>query len=196
MGHIVLLGDSTLNNATDVAPGQSLPELLLGVLPSSWQVTTLAVDSMYTQISSLEKQTANMPSDATHLVISAGRNDCNEFLANNEDAESVRSFLDQLGSYYFVKLQQLLKTLEHAQQIVPAVYVCTAWDFTADTAVRGIVATFNDLIVRAALATDVGIVDLRLICVEHGDLTHPVPSKPSAQGAAKIATAIRDAVFK
>lgn len=49
-------------------------------------------------------------------------------------------------------------------------------------------ALFNDVILRAALARGLPVLDLRLICDEDTDFANPI--EPSGQGGGKIAAAI------
>ena len=51
---------------------------------------------------------------------------------------------------------------------------------------------FNDSIVRAAVAYDLALLDLRLICTEAGDYANSI--EPSARGGEKIARAIAEVV--
>jgi hypothetical protein len=47
---------------------------------------------------------------------------------------------------------------------------------------------FNDAILRVAFELRLGVIDLRLICVEPSDYANPI--EPSGAGGAKIARAI------
>lgn len=73
MGHIVLLGDSIFDNARYVPGGPSVVEHLRRALPAAWRATLLAVDGSVA--ADVVRQLADLPADATHLVVSAGGND-------------------------------------------------------------------------------------------------------------------------
>ena len=49
-------------------------------------------------------------------------------------------------------------------------------------------ATFNDVITRAAFEAGLPLIDLRLVCDEDADYANPI--EPSVAGGAKIAGAI------
>src|SRR4051812_37151558 len=72
MNHLVLLGDSTLDNKVYVPPGSDVTALLKRTLPQSWTVTLLAFDGA--MIRDVEKQVRSLPRDATQLLISVGGN--------------------------------------------------------------------------------------------------------------------------
>ena len=73
MGHVVLLGDSILDNARYVPDRPAVIEQLREALPRGWQASLLAVDGHITE--DVAKQLNKLPADATHLVVSAGGND-------------------------------------------------------------------------------------------------------------------------
>src|SRR4051812_11206812 len=73
MGHVVLLGDSIVDNARYVPNRPPVIEQLQRSLPRDWQATLLAVDGHV--IADVPAQVSRMPADATHLVVSAGGND-------------------------------------------------------------------------------------------------------------------------
>src|SRR5947209_18751306 len=73
MGHVVLLGDSIFDNAAYVGGGPDVIAQLRERLPNGWRASLLAVDGSV--VADLDKQVARIPTDATHLIISAGGND-------------------------------------------------------------------------------------------------------------------------
>lgn len=66
--HIVLLGDSTLDNAAYTDGGPDVVAQLRAVLPPGWEATLAAVDGATTR--TLGPQLAAIPAGATHLVLS------------------------------------------------------------------------------------------------------------------------------
>jgi hypothetical protein len=57
---------------------------------------------------------------------------------------------------------------------------------------RVALGAFNDVIVRAAFARGLPLIDLRAVCDEPGDYANPI--EPSVQGGGKIARAIARAL--
>ena len=73
MKHIVLPGDSIFDNARYVDEGPDVIKQLRSILPQDWQATLLAVDGSVT--TNAIDQIAEVPSSATHLIVSVGGND-------------------------------------------------------------------------------------------------------------------------
>jgi hypothetical protein len=73
MKHIVLLGDSVFDNAKYVDTDLDVEHQLKQILPQGFKVTRLALDG--DMIHNIKDQLRGLPSDATHLVVSAGGND-------------------------------------------------------------------------------------------------------------------------
>src|SRR5688572_1030904 len=98
MAHVVLLGDSILDNARYVPGGPSVIEHLRRALPRGWQGTLLAIDGSVA--SDVAAQVERLPSDATHLVVSAGGNDAlgHSAMILRESAASFAEVLDRLGA--------------------------------------------------------------------------------------------------
>ncbi len=89
MKHVVLLGDSILDNAayTDGAP--DVAAQLHKLMPSVDHVTLLATDGHMTV--DIGHQLKKLPLDATHLVLSVGGNDAlmhSDFLMEERQAAS------------------------------------------------------------------------------------------------------------
>src|SRR5215218_945815 len=72
-GHVVLLGDSILDNGSYVAGGPDVVQQVREALGTGWQATLRAVDGDVT--AGVPRQLRSVPSDATHLVVSVGGND-------------------------------------------------------------------------------------------------------------------------
>ena len=93
--HIVLLGDSTFDNAAFVADGFPVSRHLFIRVPG-WQTTLLAVSG--SAVSDMVKQLQKIPGDATHLFLSVGRNDAlNSVHIVNSPLCRVGSALHHLG---------------------------------------------------------------------------------------------------
>jgi hypothetical protein len=65
MNHVVLLGDSILDNGAYVAGGSPLVEQLRSRLHGDWRVTLLARDGAVAEY--VLRQLQQLPADATHL---------------------------------------------------------------------------------------------------------------------------------
>ncbi len=200
MPHLVLLGDSILDNAAYTAGGPDVATQLRGLLPAGWRATLAAVDG--SQAVDVAAQLARLPSgvagDATHLVLSVGGNDA--LMASGLLDEPVYSSADALrlvaasvrefeGRYRAAVAACLARGLPLA--------LCTIYHGNfpdADYRERVVVAlaVFNDAIVRTAFAHGLDVIDLRAVCTEPGDYANPI--EPSSTGGAKIARAIAGVV--
>ncbi|WP_457964126.1 GDSL-type esterase/lipase family protein [Arthrobacter sp. D1-29] len=190
-GHVVLLGDSILDNKAYVDGGPDVIAQVRAELPPGWNATLLAVDGDV--ISGVLQQLASLPRDATHLVVSAGGNDALGFAYLLESpASSVAEALNLFSSAQeqFAADYDLMAEAVSATGIPVA--LCTIYDTPASTAQHRIIKTalafFNDCISRAAFSRGMSLIDLRLICNEDGDYANPI--EPSSQGGAKIARAV------
>ncbi len=190
--HIVLLGDSILDNGAYVGDGPDVVSQLRKRLPAGSRATLGAVDGSVA--SSVRTQLKSAPSDATHLVVSAGGNDalhCANVL--EETAGSVGEALEKLAYVRedFVRDYRALLDDVKARGIPAA--VCTIYDARfADARQTRLASTgltiFNECITREASARGLALIDLRLICRTDQDLANPI--EPSVVGGAKIASAI------
>jgi hypothetical protein len=191
IGHVVLLGDSILDNKAYVSGDPDVVNQLRNELPLGWKATLLAIDGDV--ISGVLGQLRSLPQDATHLVVSAGGNDALGFaylLASpaGSVAEALQLFSsaqDRFAADYEVMTEALAATG------LPLA-VCTIYDTPGSVPEHRLVKTalafFNDCITRAAFARGASLIDLRLICNDDGDYANSI--EPSAQGGSKIAQAI------
>ena len=192
MKHVVLLGDSIFDNAAYVDGGPDVTAHLTEMLPNEWRVTLVAVDGSVA--SDVHHQLADIPSDATHLVISAGGNDALGHL----------SILDRVVSSSAETLAELAEIVERFEERYGAmleavlrrnlpVAVCTVYDpsfpdeITQRLAVTAL-SVFNDVILRRAFAAGLPVIDLRLVCNHPDDYANPI--EPSVQGGRKIAATL------
>lgn len=192
MPHIVLLGDSIFDNAAYVAGGPDVVQQLRDRLPDDWSATLRAVDGSVT--ASVPAQVARLPQEATHLVISVGGNDALghlDFLA--QPAESTAEVLDELANMAAGFERDYRVMLEVVLNVGLPVALCTVYDPRfPDPALQRLAVTgltmFNDVILRAAFAHGLPVLDLRLICDDDADYANPI--EPSVEGGAKISDAI------
>ena len=73
MPHLVLIGDSILDNAAYTRGGPDVVSQVRGLLAPGWEATLLAVDGSTTD--HVADQLGRLPKQATHLVLSVGGND-------------------------------------------------------------------------------------------------------------------------
>ncbi|HEX8668767.1 MAG TPA: SGNH/GDSL hydrolase family protein [Allosphingosinicella sp.] len=191
MGHVILLGDSIFDNAAYVRGGPDVVKQLQRRLPTDWKASLRAVDGAVTR--GVASQLSRLPSDATHLVVSAGGNDA--LGASHVLGQSVAS------------VAEAVSLLETAQRRFAADYeamvdgvaalrlptaLCTIYDTPPSEPdqriIRTALAVFNDVITRAAFARGLPLIDLRLICDEDEDYANPI--EPSVHGGEKISAAI------
>ena len=196
MPHVILLGDSIFDNAAYTAGGPDVLAQLRKLLPSGWTATLLAVDG--DRIADVNRRLAQLPSGATHLVLSVGGNDAlshGDLLTRpSRSAAEVLTLLANAAGEFEERYRGLIARLLQAG--VPFT-VCTIYngnfpdrDFQriASTAL----SSFNDAILRVGFERRLTIIDLRLICDAPADYANPI--EPSSVGGAKIARAIASAV--
>ncbi|MBW8758880.1 MAG: SGNH/GDSL hydrolase family protein [Burkholderiales bacterium] len=192
MPHIVLLGDSTFDNAAYTDGGPDVVTQLRGQLPDGWRASLAAVDGA--QAADVAAQLAGLDASATHLVLSVGGNDA--LLASGLLDEPVYSSADALRL-----IGATVREFEaHYREAVATclarrlpLAVCTIYHGNfpdPDYRERAIVAltAINDAIVRTACAHGLDVIDLRAVCDLPQDYANPI--EPSSIGGAKIARAI------
>lgn len=189
---IVLIGDSVFDNRSYVAPGASTIDALTARLPAGWSATLLAQDG--STADEVTRQLMDLPTDATHLVLSTGGNDALSAAGIlSERASTVAEALwklAQVGNQFERRYRAMLRAVRaHA---LPTV-VCTIYNGQFPDAHLQVVTTaaltmFNDAIIRIAWAAGVPILDLRRVCDEVEDYVNEI--EPSARGSQRIADAI------
>lgn len=193
MPHVVLLGDSIFDNKAYVNADE--PDVIHQTrqrLLEGWRATLLAVDGDVTE--DIARQLKRLPEDATHLVISVGGNDALGVVsALNAPATSIASALTRIGALRdeFEAAYRCMLDAVLAHNLPTA--VCTIYNGASpDPAFQRVavvgVALWDDVILRNAAARGLPILELRRICAEPADYANPI--EPSAQGGARIASAI------
>lgn len=190
--HVVLLGDSIFDNATYVHGGFDVITHLRHQISPAWDATLRAIDGSVTR--NVSGQLRNVPSNATHFVVSVGGNDAlqrSDIL--RQRAQSTAEVLDQLAdiaqefqSAYNQMLRELLKA--NLPTCVCTVYYPRFPEATIQKIAVAALTVFNDVIIREAFAAGLPLLDLRLICEDDTDYANPI--EPSDAGGKKIATAI------
>jgi hypothetical protein len=189
VNHLVLLGDSIFDNRAYVAGGLAVIDQVKKTISADWKASLLAVDGN-TSVQ-VPDQIKKLPSDCTHLVLSAGGNDaigCLDLMGT--PASNLMGALGSLSKMLAGFEQSYEALMSELLSLNRPLMVCTIYD-----SVPGLVeplklalALFNDVIIRNAVSSGVPILDLRVICTESGDYSTESPIEPSSQGGNKIAT--------
>jgi lysophospholipase L1-like esterase len=188
MTHVVLLGDSILDNGPYVARGEAVIDHLRRLAPDGWRSTLLAVDGSVTN--DVVGQLARVPKDATHLMISVGGNDALGHSGILEQrAEWVAEVIGELADIADAFEDRYRRMLARALRLGLPTALCTIYyprfeDPTFQRLAVTASSVFNDVILRAAFANGLPVMDLRLICDEDSDYANPI--EPSSSGGRKI----------
>jgi GDSL-like Lipase/Acylhydrolase family len=190
--HIVLLGDSIFDNSAYTRGGPDVISQLRELLPADWQASLLAVDGA--TLGNVHSQLEYMPSDASHLVLSAGGNDV---LTNSGILYVPVDYLPQavascvqLSKEFEVRYRRVI----HAcRQFGLPLTICTIYngsftDAHLQSLFSASLALFNDVILRVGIEYGLTIIDLRFVCSSPDDYSNPI--EPSSIGGAKIARVI------
>lgn len=188
---VVLLGDSIFDNGVYVPGEPSVIEQLRSQLPSSADVTLLAIDGSIA--SDVARQLERLPSDTTDLVVSVGGND-----ALGASALFQGSYVDPLLLLRELAEAQSAFAMDYREMLTAVrvkgkrTIVCTIYDSIPDMPrwQLSALAYFNDVILREAVRGGLPVIDLRLVCNDRHDYSAISPIEPSARGGAKIAAAI------
>jgi hypothetical protein len=195
MNHVVLLGDSIFDNAAYVPDGPPVIEQLRALLPDGWRATLLAVDGDV--INDVMRQVADLPADASHLVVSVGGNDALGYSTILEQpASTTAGFFAQLAEVQQRFRRDYGAMLDAVVSHDMATAICTIYDAVpfpqpemrrlAETALPVV----NDIILREGIRHRLPVIDLREVCSDACDYSEVSPIEPSETGGAKIAQAI------
>jgi len=196
MAHIVLLGDSVLDNTAYVAVGEDVISHINRELPKDWKVTLLARDG--STVRDVYRQLAQIPTDATHLILSVGGNDA--LLQSDILIQPAKSFaevlnkLASIGENFELDYMSLLRSVlaKGLRTIVCTIYYPNFQDAQIQRISKTALTVFNDAIIRSAFDTFTNLIDLRLVCNESSDYANEI--EPSTQGGKKIANMILNVV--
>jgi hypothetical protein len=197
MSHLVLLGDSILDNAAYVGGRPAVIDQVRTRLPSGWKATLNARDGSV--INDVLPQLERLPGDATHLVVSAGGNDVLfEIGLLQEPAETVGAALRLLADECDRFRRDYRRLLDALEQPGLPVVLCTIYnpcspDERLQHEAVAALRLFNDGIIADARARGLPVIDLRSVCTEIADFANEI--EPSSQGGARIAQAICDVVL-
>jgi len=189
--HIVLLGDSILDNGAYTRGAPDVVTHLSRLLPPDWSATLLAVDGATT--ARLPPQLERVPRDATHVVVSIGGNDA---LQNSDvlsmrvtsSAQALAVLAERVAAFEGAYRAAIDRVLALGRQTV----LCTVYNGALQeenvAIARVALSAFNDAILRTAADLGVDVIELRSVCTEPADYANPI--EPSGQGGLKIARAI------
>ncbi len=126
--HIVLLGDSIFDNALYVPGGPSVIEHLRRLLPAGDRATLIALDGA--TVSSVFRQLERIPSDATHLVLSAGGNNALWMAGNifSQPATDVRSALQHIAKLLTEFKTEYRRLICDLRELRLPLVTCTIYD--------------------------------------------------------------------
>jgi hypothetical protein len=192
LSHVVLLGDSIFDNAAYVRGGPDVIAQVRATVGGTSTATLLAVDGSVT--TDVKNQLRKLPSDATHLVVSAGGNDA---LGHTDilDArsKSTADTLERLAEIAADFERRYATMLNAILAVKKPTAICTIYyprfpDRTLQRLSVTALTVFNDVILRLGFAAGIPILDLRLICNEDADYANAI--EPSSHGGEKIAGVI------
>ncbi len=191
-GHVVLLGDSVFDNGAYVADGFDVATQLHQALSPAWRATLVARDGAVA--GDLPNQVAQLPADASHLLVSVGGNDALGHLGVlDEPVGSVAEALERLASIRDAFRADYLDAVTAVLALGLPTWLCTIYEprFPEPAMQRAAIVAlsiFNDIITRATAMHGVDLLDLRVLFNEDGDYANAI--EPSAHGGEKIARSI------
>jgi len=192
MPHLVLVGDSILDNAAYTEGGPAVIEQVRERLPTGWKATLLAVDGAMTV--DVDAQLARLPDDATHLVVSVGGNDA---LAQERILQHPVSSMPQavaaladVAAAFEASYRTTVAACVRTRRRVTVCTIYNGWfdDATVQRLLSTLLMVFNDVIVRVAVEHALPLIDLRAVCAREEDYANPI--EPSSVGGEKIAKVI------
>jgi hypothetical protein len=194
--HLVLLGDSILDNVAYTSGGPAVIDQVRDALPSGWDCSLLAVDGATT--GDIHDQIARLPRTATHLVLSVGGNDALEHIGVLDvRVHTTMGALCLLSEAADEFRPNYVRAIEPCLATGLPLLLCTIYDgsfpdIVYQRAVRIALLAFNDIILGTAIARELRVLDLRLVCDQPEDYANPI--EPSSVGGSKIAQAMVRAV--
>ncbi len=191
--HLVLLGDSILDNASYL-PGRrpAVIDQVRNRAPEGWSATLLARDGSV--IDDVHRQLKVIPPDASHLVLSIGGNDV------LTEVGILRESVGSVGEGLRIMLESRTRFEQNYRRLMEAIrdrglptIVCTIYNPCSDDdafqrAAIAALCLYNDCIIDNTRQFKLPVLDLRVVCSEIADYANEI--EPSAAGGAKIAEAI------
>lgn len=190
--HIVLLGDSTLDNARYTDGGPSVVDHLNNQLSSKDRATLLAMDGAISEMVSVQMD--DIPDSTTHLLLSVGGNDVlrDVALLSNPATrveEGLLTMAEAVSRFEQVYRDALTTVVKRGlPTTVCTIYTGDFSDASTQRVINAALRMYNDVILQAALDYECPAIDLRRVCTEEADFTQQI--EPTTQGGEKIAHAI------
>ena len=189
--HIVLLGDSILDNARYVETNEAVSDHLSKALPAGTLCSLLAVDGDTTR--NVPTQLKRLPAGTSHLVLSVGGNDALGWLPTLD--RPATSVMDALGQLHLIQSdfrQHYEHLLAGIAQLGKPTLVCTIYDAVPGLtpSLQTALSLFNDVVTRTAMRYPFDILDLRMLLNEPGDFSERSPIEPSEQAGRKLAQSV------
>jgi len=192
MPHIILLGDSTLDNGSYTGGKPDVIAQAKERMAGRGKASLLAVDGATTY--GIDAQLARLPRDASHLVLSVGGNDALGSQAilsapTKTTAEGLwllAGIVDEFAVRYRKVVQACLD--RRLPLTTCTIYNGNFPDPRYQRLVRIALAAFNDVILQISIENSLTLLDLRRICNQPEDYANPI--EPSNIGGAKIVDAI------
>jgi len=187
MKQIILLGDSIFDNASYVAKGESVIEILSADLDNDAKVILLAVDGDVTL--DVLSQVQKSPKGDSIFVVSCGGNDALGHISLLErgvaTVSEAMSLLANVISKFKADYQVMLKAVLAKNT---KVVVCTVYNSIPNMSVEAlsVLALFNEAILLEAASNYIPVIDLRVVCSQPEDYSTISPIEPSGQGSIKI----------
>lgn len=196
MTHLVLLGDSIFDNGRYTPGDPDVISQCASCCHPAGRHSLLAVDGSTTR--DVPTQLQRIPSDASHLVLSAGGNDV---LMNSNilhmPADSTSHVIKILANTSREFEQRYRSAVRDRRRLGLPLGICTIYngcfpepDF--QRVVSTALMVFNDVILRVGFEFRLPIIDLRFVCSSPSDYANPI--EPSSTSGAKIARAIMNLV--
>jgi hypothetical protein len=192
VSHIVLAGDSILDNRAYTEGGPDVVSQVQELLPHGSHATLLAVDGSTTE--DIRSQAQRIPSDATNLVLSAGVNDA---IMNSDlllkPLDSTAKALAVLADVAQEFEKKYRRAVAACRKTGLPLTICTIYDGNfPDRDYQRLASTaltvFNDAILRVGFEFGLIVIDLRFVCSSPEDYANPI--EPSSKGGTKIARCI------
>ena len=193
MNHLILLGDSILDNAAYTEGGPAVITHVQEQIPKDWQATLLAIDGSTTE--HIADQIREVPPSASHLLLSVGGN--NALLRVEVLETPVKSSSEAL-----VLLSEVVrefeasyrKTLKECLSLNLPLVVCTIYhgNFPDQSYQRRVIvalALFNDVIIRVATENRLTVIDLRSFALDQKTTQIPLNRlRPAGRRSLKLSS--------
>ncbi|CAF3600185.1 unnamed protein product [Rotaria sordida] len=188
--HLVLLGDSTIDNRFYVGKGNPaiIDQLKLKAKERGWNATSVAVDGH--SISHISTQLTRIPQDATHLFISIGGNDALCYMQRlKESVQNVGEALMLLSEFKNEFEKDYIEMLKHVTARKIPTTICTMYKPNFEnpqqqrTCETGL-SVLNDVIITESIKLGIPIIDLTTIFNDPKDYANHI--EPDVQGGSKI----------